>query len=195
MQGWQHSGFSVWVGDQIAANDVERKLFLARYLSKCPVSLNRIEIIEDTLKPTVRYYKDNTKTEYKDFSPLHFIAELTQHIPNKYEQTLRFYGAYSARSRGKAKQQRKIKAWIDNGFEPLEMPEITKPVSRQWSIWIKKVYEIDPLRCPKCGETMKVKSFIFDSRKISKICKSIGVSDYRAPPPIKLQGRRIVNVD
>ncbi|MFO7980030.1 MAG: hypothetical protein R6V00_04245, partial [Candidatus Aminicenantes bacterium] len=32
--------------------------------------------------------------------------------------------------------------------------------SKGWAEMIKKVYEIDPLLCPKCGETMRIVSFI-----------------------------------
>ena len=34
---------------------------------------------------------------------------------------------------------------------------------------IRKVYEIDPLICPKCGETMRIVSFIEDYKVIDKI--------------------------
>ena len=31
---------------------------------------------------------------------------------------------------------------------------------RSWAALIKKVYEVDPLRCPECGGEMKIISFI-----------------------------------
>ena len=47
---------------------------------------------------------------------------------------------------------------------------------------LKKVYEIDPLQCPKCGGSMKIKAFIHDPEEISRICESLGLPDWRAPP-------------
>ena len=32
--------------------------------------------------------------------------------------------------------------------------------SQTWAMLIKRVYEVDPLACPKCGGTMKVLAFI-----------------------------------
>jgi hypothetical protein len=32
--------------------------------------------------------------------------------------------------------------------------------SRTWAMLIKRIYEVDPLACPKCGGVMKVVSFI-----------------------------------
>jgi len=41
--------------------------------------------------------------------------------------------------------------------------EDLKPVpSKGWAEMIRKVYEIDPMACPKCGGQMKVVAFITD---------------------------------
>ena len=37
---------------------------------------------------------------FQVFDPLDFLAEVTQHIPNKGEHTIRYYGWYSNKSRG-----------------------------------------------------------------------------------------------
>ena len=37
---------------------------------------------------------------FQVFDPLDFLAEVTQHIPNKGEHTVRYYGFYSNKSRG-----------------------------------------------------------------------------------------------
>jgi hypothetical protein len=38
-----------------------------------------------------------------------------------------------------------------------------KPVpSKGWTAMIRKVYEVDPMVCPKCGGQMKVVAFITD---------------------------------
>jgi hypothetical protein len=35
-----------------------------------------------------------------------------------------------------------------------------QPARRRWASLIKRVYEVDPLRCPKCGGEMRVIAFI-----------------------------------
>ena len=47
---------------------------------------------------------------------------------------------------------------------------------------IKKVYEIDPLICRKCGETMRIVSFIEDHKVIDKIIKHLNLTFKAARP-------------
>ena len=193
VKSWEHSGFRVWIGNEIHPEDEEKRLFISRYLEKSPISLKRLVILENQLDPTVRYYKkDDSKTEHRDFSPLHFLAELSQQIPNMWEKTTRYYGVYSARTRGAKRRDARFKAYLENNFELLDVPDLDKKrPSTYWARWIKKVYEIDPLKCPKCGSEMKIKAFIHDSKEIARICLSLGIADWRAPPAIKPTGVRI----
>ena len=68
------------------------------------MSLERLSIDEAGAEPVVKYvsYKDDGVST-RSFTPLQFLAELSQHIPLMWEQTSRYYGLYSARSRGAAK--------------------------------------------------------------------------------------------
>jgi hypothetical protein len=43
-----------------------------------------------------------------------------------------------------------------------------------WAKLIRKVYEVDPLKCKQCGETMKLIAFILDATSIQKILSHIG---------------------
>ena len=45
------------------------------------------------------------KRNFQVFSPLEFIASITQHIPEPYFQLTRMYGWYSNRMRGDRKKQ------------------------------------------------------------------------------------------
>jgi hypothetical protein len=183
MQSWDHSGFKLWLGDDIQPDNQEQRLFISRYLAKCPVALNRIEIIENTLAPTIRYYKNSDKQDFVEMSPLEFLAKLSVHIPRVHERTSRFFGLYSYRTRGVKNREERFKALIQNNFEPIEQDFGEKrPPSRYWATWIKKVYQVDPLKCKRCGGELKIKSFVHDYSKIKKICESLGIPDWRAPP-------------
>jgi hypothetical protein len=104
-------------------------------------------------------------TLFQVFDPLDFLAEVTQHIPNKGEHTIRYYGWYSNKSRGmRAKLARlgevvavkNIEAVVD--VEEEDTP-FRKTCRSRWAALIKKVYEVDPLKCPKCGGQMRIISF------------------------------------
>jgi len=59
-----------------------------------------------------------------------------------------------------------------------------KKSSVRWAKLIKKVYEVDPLKCAQCGETMKIIAFIMDATSIHRILSHIG--EQREPPKIHL---------
>ncbi len=63
-----------------------------------------------------------------------------------------------------------------------------------WAACIKRIYEINPLECPKCKAQMRIVAFIQDALSIKDIMKSQGTPDFfirrslgivgQAPPPI-----------
>jgi len=181
MKSWEHSGFSVYASEPISPDDKDSLLFLARYLKRCPVSCERMEIDEsDKESPAVKYssYRDG-KISTRTFTPLQFLAELSQHIPYTWEQTTRFFGLYSARTRGAAKKHAPRESLSQS-----ERESPTQKVSVNWARGIKRIFNVDPLVCPRCGETMKIKAFLQDSKEIERICKNLGLVSWRAPPPM-----------
>jgi transposase len=47
--------------------------------------------------------------------------------------------------------------------------EDRKPISSKgWAAMIRKVYEVDPMICPKCGGTMKVAAFITEYSAVDR---------------------------
>jgi len=194
MQSWQHSGFNVHVGEQIDPDEDDSRLFIARYLLKCPIALSKIELLEEPLQTTVRYHKEtDDQCEYRDFSPLEFLAAISQAIPGTWEQLVRYYGVCSPRTRGAANRDMLVlkslpAEEINSGREEnqlLALPTERKPVSRQWAIWIKNIYEYDPLECPKCNGRMKIKAFIHNPAEIKRICQHLGIQAWQAPRPIR----------
>ena len=114
----------VYAGEPIEPEDIEQRLFVARYLLKCPVSLKRMQLIEEPLGTTVRYLREaDDGNDFCDFSPLAFLAELQQHIPNTWEQLIHFYGLYSARTRGVQREQQARLSAADKAGDKQESPQ------------------------------------------------------------------------
>ena len=65
--------------------------------------------------------------------------------PNKGEQMVRYYGYYSNVCRGQRKKTN------EDGLVPsiLQPDEPSKGHRKNWARLIQKIYEIDPLTCPK----------------------------------------------
>jgi len=56
-------------------------------------------------------------------------------------------------------------------------------LKRRWSHFIRKVYETDPLTCPKCHGEMRIISFIDQSDVDKKILQHLGLWEESHAPP------------
>ncbi len=103
------------------------------------------------------------KKNFAVFPVLDWILAITAHIPNKGEQLIRYYGYYSNVSRGKRKKLEppgeEAVNWRPEVTE-VAPPPVSKELKKRWSYFIRKVYETDPLTCPKCQGEMRIISFI-----------------------------------
>ena len=169
----EHTGFSVWLGDPF--QDEQSDKFVARYVERGPLSLDKLSMVDDLVVYTT---KDGLTHE---FDALQFLALLSSHIPNTYESITRYYGWYSCRKRGERKKLTIIK---EADVTTEQLPEQRCQPSSDWARCIKQVYEVDPLECPKCKGQMRIVAFVQDPQAITKIMQSLGLPDYTAPPPL-----------
>ena len=59
----------------------------------------------------------------------------------------------------------------------------SKEWRQNWARLIQKVYEVDPLICPKCQGKMRIIAFIEDAEVIKKILKHLGLWETRNHDP------------
>ncbi|MCP3954870.1 MAG: hypothetical protein GY697_22015 [Desulfobacterales bacterium] len=168
---------------------------LSQYIIRNTCDLEKVKYDEGA--STVIYRSKQThgknKTNFQVFSPLEFIAAITQHIPEPYLQLTRMYGWYSNRMRGDRKKQQEREGGKEQGevaqdgkiidirkYKPKRIPQL------MWRECIKKIWEVDPLVCPKCTCEMKIISFIYKRTVIKKILTHLNIYDQsrnrRAPP-------------
>ena len=141
-------------------------------------------------KSKVIYQSKDGKKE-KIFDALEWIAAMPgaaklcedccSHVPNKGEQMVRYYGYYSNVARGKRKKHKR-----DESIPSiLEHEESSSEYRKNWARLIQKIYEVDPLTCPKCRGRMRILAFIEDEQVIKKILKHLDLWDIKARPPLK----------
>ena len=67
-----------------------------------------------------------------------------------------------------------------------DLTDYQKSCRKRWAALIRKIYEVDPLICPKCGAMMKIVSAIEDDIAIQKILSHLGLlnSKNRSPPQV-----------
>jgi hypothetical protein len=114
---------------------------------------------------------------FEGYDPLDFLAEVTQHIPNKSEHLIRYYGWYSNKKRGM--QEKKVA----QPGQPEPDTTVRRKGRMKWGALKKCVYEVDPLTCPKCGGEMRIISFIEEDEVIRKILRHCGLWKEQAPRP------------
>ena len=149
---------------------------LARYIIRASFSQERMTYIPEESK--VAYQSKDRKHE-KIFDALEWLAAMCSHVPNKGEQMVHYYGYYSNVSRGKRKKQDQDE-WIPCILEP---DKDSKEYRKNWARLIQKIYEIDPLTCPKCKGQMRIISFTEDEEVIKKILKHLGLWEIKTRPP------------
>jgi hypothetical protein len=198
MHSWKHSGFSVDTSVYIEKDDTKGMQRLIEYISRCPFSLTRLikltengNVLYRASKSTCLPFpvlgneklKTGTKRNYEIFTPTDFLAEVTQHIPNRGEHLIRMYGFYSNKQRGVRNKK------AEKG-ELSKEQKIKKRCSLTWAMLIKSIYEVDPLLCPVCQSEMKIIALI-DGKKqptvVKKILKHCELWKDKAPrsPPQK----------
>jgi hypothetical protein len=80
---------------------------------------------------------------------------VTSHIPDRGQVIVRYYGVYTKAHRGKVGKADRVPVALGM------IEEEPRPVpSKGWVEMIRKVDEVDPLVCPRCGGRMRVVAFL-----------------------------------
>ncbi|MHB2017330.1 MAG: transposase [Candidatus Xenobia bacterium] len=91
----------MFVGEPISPQQEDSLLRLGRYLVKSPVSLQRLNYDKETCTVT---YSSEKRGEVRTVAAMDFLAMLSVHVPDKGEQTTRYYGRASNVSRGRRRK-------------------------------------------------------------------------------------------
>ena len=130
---------------------------VGKYMIRPVLALERLTFLEPEGKVGYRWGRDGAEQETMDY--LEFIARVTSHIPDKGQVMVRYYGLYANAHRGKVKKaslspsvlrlvEEDLKRIPSKGWAAL----IRKPhIGLRSAAMIRKVYEVDPLVCPRCG--------------------------------------------
>jgi hypothetical protein len=204
---WKHSGFHIHDGGEkpVPAHDSAGRKRLAEYLLRHPFSLQKITWNETTKTVIYRSKRHHTtKRNFEIFKAPDFIAAALLHLPPKGQQTVRYYGVYSNKTRGltspipdhiirppapSANQQSKIN---NHQSEILLIPAPPKQSARDmrplWRDLILQVWGGDPLECPCCKGTLKPVRQVIRREEIQFFLRLHGLWEGliqlpRPPPP------------
>jgi hypothetical protein len=185
----QYAGFSLHAGIGVEADQREKLERLTRYVSRPPVSVERLSL---TTQGQVRYC---LKTPYLDgtthivLEPLDFIARLAALVPPPRVHLRRFHGVFAAHAalrvaitpagRGRGAQKRAT----------APEPPICKGIRLNWARRLKRVFGIEIEQCARCGGRLKVIASIEQPEFIEKILAHRRERGEEAEPTTSLGAR------
>jgi hypothetical protein len=189
--GWQHSGFSVWAEQVVGPDQPDRVERLARYLLRAPVRLDTISWtpggpVHIRTPPDPRSGRTSITLD-----PLDWIHAVTTQIPDPRQHAVRYYGAYSNRSRGCRRPQA-----TPDSREPSDPASPSPPPQASthsqarkasWARLLRRLLEVDPLLCPRCRVELRVVSVITEPAVVDRILRHIAarpsLDPFRPRPP------------
>ena len=140
------------------------------------LALDRLSFLEREGRVGYRHGDDGAELERMDY--LELIARVTSHIPDKGQVMVRYYGLYANAHRGKVRKANRVPVVL--GLIEEAPPPLT---SKGWAEMIRKVYEVDPMICPRCGATMKIIAFLTDYAVVDKIIDHLKLTFVADKPP------------
>ncbi len=167
-----------------------------QYLLRAPFSLQKITWNPDTKTVIYRSRRNwHTKRNFEVFKATDFLGAAIEHIPPKGQQTIRYYGLYSNKSRGLARPTASLVQPPSEKTPEKSQPEIPlipappKTTARAmrplWRDLILSVWGADPLKCPSCQGIMKRVETIVRLGEVEFFLRLLGLWEglVSLPPP------------
>jgi hypothetical protein len=172
LRSWKHCGFNIHRSQRVPPGHREDMERLAQYIIRNPFSVDKMR--PNACGDSIIYRSGMNPKIGRNFevlSPCDFIARITQHIPDKSFQLVRYYGWYSNKMRG----QRLKRAEPEGEVIEVSEPKPRRIPSKKWRELIKKVWEADPLLCPHCHKEMRMVALIDEEAVIERILRHLGL--------------------
>ncbi len=184
MLQWRYAGCSVHNRIRSKAAKAKGRQRLARYMIRCPFALEKM--CDDKKSGMVTYRSKlyaTLKRNYQLMLALKWLRMLMNHIADKYEHLVRYYGYHSNGSRGARRSAEQASDPVP-GLVIDDAPVDTR-LKVSWARLIQRVYEVDPLECVHRGTTMRTFVVLNDE-------DGAGIAEMRFESGIRLQGMVIV---
>jgi len=190
--GWEHSGFSVFLGGPITPGNTESRRRLARYLVRAPLSLERLRYDASTCRVQ---YGSKKQGKQRDMSALDFLAEVSVAIPDRGQHLVSHWGRHSNRSRGERLAALATaagdEAALPQGGGATSQTEDEPVLERKrkafriaWATLLRKVWDVDSMACPRCFSRMEIVAAITELSVVERILKHVGLFEKPRGPTI-----------
>lgn len=189
MLQWPHSGFHVHAGVGVPAQDRAVALRLARYCARHPVALERLAYDAEAEAVTSRSDQpDGPTAGTETVDPLDFLARVVTHMPNPGQVMPRYDGWYASRTRGARRRQALA------GAAPAAAGPVVDAVgwspraaAGRWAALLRRLFEVDPLTCPRCQGGMRVVAVVTVPAVIDRILTHLAHRTRARDPTARLR--------
>jgi len=200
---WRRSGFSIDSSQRVGAGEEARLERLVRYATRVALAVGAVRERADGRIEVETPPDPRTGARVRIFDRLDFVHAVCRQIPDRGLHQVRYLGAYANRKR----------AVLRAAFEATEDgPEVAAQVSADqdgvrrepsspavpgsseaarrsaWARMLRRVFEVEPLVCPRCQVEMEIVSWITRPAVIDRILRhrrergQVSPFEPRAPP-------------
>ena len=173
-------GFSLNAAVVCRADERGKLERLCRYVARPAIAHARLSRDGDGLVVYELKHAFRDGTTHVLFEPLDFIARLAALVPRPRTHLIRFHGLFAPNAR----HRRMVVPAPTSapGNETGEPPEVPTRAQMSWAQRLRRVFEIDVSRCPRCGAALRVLAVITEPRVIAAILAHLEARAARAPP-------------
>ena len=158
---------------------------LCRYVARPAVATERLSVLPDGRVSYRLRHKWRNGATHVLFEPLDLIAKLAALVPPPRFNLVRYHGIFAPASSWRSQ----VVPFVPGSNEEKERAgkddrkiNCCHPRNYSWSELLRRVFEWDVLRCPECGNRMRILCAINPPDAIRKILDCLGLPS--RPPPI-----------
>jgi len=184
------NGFSLHANVDVASEAREKLENLIKYTARPALANSRIskDLDGHILYELKNKYTDGTT--HLRFTQTEFIEKIMAPIPPPRKNLIRFFGVFGPHHgyreevtdmiRKRPQLVKEVGANEAKGADIVRVEHFIEQVPRKpiywipWAELLKKTFNIDVMKCEKCGGRMKVANYVLDSKEIKRILISLG---------------------
>jgi len=171
---------NVWVGP----NDRARLEQLCRYVLRPPLAENRLRRLAGGRVRLELKHPWSDGTTHLLFEPVEFLEKLAALTPRPEINLVLYHGVLAPHARWRAEVVASRRTGRDQATD-LRAGAAGAPRPRYWSwaLLMRRAFDLDVLRCPRCAGRMQLIATIEDPAVIQRILAHLGLPNTREGPP------------
>jgi len=179
----ERDGFSLNAAVACRGDERGKLERLCRYVARPAIACEHLSRDGDGLVVYELKHAFRDGTTHVLFEPLDFIARLAALVPRPRSHLIRFHGLFAPNARHRrlvvpAPAPAPASEGVDQEATPTR-------AQMTWAQRLRRVFDIDITRCPRCGAALRVLAVITDPRVIAAILAHLEARAARAPPPVR----------